>query len=90
MAPEFTQVIRPLDIREAGEEKHISFLNGVFNTSEEKKEGDEVEEKERKTTRKSPSFFTSSNRFFLPLVVLLYIIMSVRKVGGSKATGLQV
>lgn len=44
MGPEFTQVIRPLDIREAREEKHISFLNGVSNTLEEKQDGDEVEE----------------------------------------------
>lgn len=49
MGPEFTQVIRPLDTREAGEEKYISFLNGVFNTSEEKEE-------EEKTKKKLPHF----------------------------------
>lgn len=57
MGLEFTQVIRPLDIREAGEEKHISFLNGVFNTLEEKEEGDEVEKKERKNNQKNLPHF---------------------------------
>lgn len=65
MGPEFTQVIRPLDIRESAEEKHISFLNGVFNTSEEKKVGGVCKRRGReKNNPKTPPFLTSSNRFF--------------------------
>lgn len=54
MGPEFTQVIRPLDIRAAGEEKHISFLNGLFNTLEEKDE--EEEGGSRRRSKKLPHF----------------------------------
>lgn len=80
MGPEFTQVIRPLDTREAGEEKHISFLNGVFNTSEEKEE-------EEKPKKKTSLIFYILQPILSPLMVLPYIIMSARKVRGSKATG---
>lgn len=57
MGPQFTRVIRPLDIRAAGEEKHISFLNGIFKTLEEKEERDGVEEKQRKNNQKKLPHF---------------------------------
>lgn len=60
MGPEFTQVIRPLDTRGAGEEKHISFLNGVFNSLEEEEE----EEEGWKPKKKFPHFLRSPTDSF--------------------------